>query len=742
MKLTWFFVLLFFLTLPAKEVAQQSFPYGICGTSVVSTFDVNKYMELLKKNDPEQYTFWLQKFEEIGRFNRGATETRKFWAFNFKSQSHYDVSATLKRTGNFTRIWVEDESWNNNYVNDAVLDELLNHLEYISGSNSINPNMGIIAIDTMLFGQPPNYDGDGIVDFLILDIKDNFDTTGTRSFIAGYFSPNDQTENYFSNESDLIYLDSWPGIYFNDKYRTDRVLSTTAHEFQHLIHYNYDQDEANWVNEGLSELASTYCGYGISFPGLFLDSTNVSLTTWDGKLRDYSRVNLWMLYSAEQLGLSFIRKLVENKLNSEDGFNAAMAQAGLNGSMAQVFSNWVIANLINDIEFDPRYGYQWKEARGLRANPTRIIREYPQNDVSGEVNRYACEYHQFRGKDSLQIDFYSIPYQLYWVVSQGKDYHIQIPSNITINVPFFTEDSSYILVLYSTTTYQIYRYSANAKYSLNFFELSYDDGNADIHIQFQGTAANLFEVPASNIQLESVRFWSGASDFIARIHVYEQTLGLIPGKDLIPPIETMVSTSDSWITVNLPEPVSGLRKGDNIFVGVEINEPEKSLGYDESNKTDKSYLKSNSFWRKLSDFQSENGKTFDGVWMIRAAFSGLTDTDSISLPVEIDTTFVLKGNFPNPYLKQVGVTDIRFTLPTYGRIDFVVYNVLGQKVVNLKNIRPILSGQNHNEYHFTWNGEGVQGSLPSGVYFYQLIYQNPISGTRKRSNFKKMIIIR
>jgi hypothetical protein len=624
MRLLFIFILYLPYTFFAAELEFSSFPEKTCGTPIISKFDSKNYLENLKSKDPQTYIKLLNQMEQMDRFNREANDVRQFYGFNFTTESHYPLTATLKRTGIFTRIWVENESLDKNYVTDQILDELLNNLENISGANSIDSNRGIIEIDTLLFGQPPNYDGDGIVDFLILDIKDNFDsTTASNSFIAGYFSSGDQTNSTFSNKMDLMYLDAYPGIYFNSNYRTEQVLATTAHEFQHLIHYHYDKDENDWVNEGLSELGATYCGYGLQSPGLFLENTNVSLPVWGGEVRDYARVNLWTLYCAEQLGLNFIKKLVQNPTNDVTGFNQVISQLGLNSTFETVFQNWVVANWLNNVELDPRYGYLWEEARYLTAKTHRTVYNYPQNNIAGNIIYYGCEYHQFRGQDSLNIVFSQQPSKVFWL-EKGPDYQqaTEIFGNQIVD-PNFSENSNYVLALFSNSNHN-YNYNADAKYSLKYFEIAHDDGEVDLNIKFTGIAANHFVVPESQLVLESIQFWGGSSPFVARIHFYQNTPQNYPGDNIISPLEVVVPSNNGWFYFVLPEPIGDLEKDEVIYIGVEINQPDKSLGYDSDNKSNVSFLKmSGQSWRKLSDFQI-NGSAVDGDWMIRTVFTGLT----------------------------------------------------------------------------------------------------------------------
>ncbi len=88
------------------------------------------------------------------------------------------------------------------------------------------------------------------------------------------------------------------------------------------------------------------------------------------------------------------------------------------------------------------------------------------------------------------------------------------------------------------------------------------------------------------------------------------------------------------------------------------------------------------------------------------AFSGTTGVapGTISQPI----SFRLGQNYPNPFNPS---TTIEFTLPSRTFADLVVYNTLGQEVVQLVNSE-LESGL----HSVTFAGNG----LPSGIYYYRL----------------------
>ena len=76
---------------------------------------------------------------------------------------------------------------------------------------------------------------------------------------------------------------------------------------------------------------------------------------------------------------------------------------------------------------------------------------------------------------------------------------------------------------------------------------------------------------------------------------------------------------------------------------------------------------------------------------------------------EIAGSFMVGSNYPNPF---GNTTSIDFSLPDTGRIRLVVYNVLGQRVDVIDDIRPLQSG--NYRINFARNG------LSAGIYLYEL----------------------
>ncbi len=100
----------------------------------------------------------------------------------------------------------------------------------------------------------------------------------------------------------------------------------------------------------------------------------------------------------------------------------------------------------------------------------------------------------------------------------------------------------------------------------------------------------------------------------------------------------------------------------------------------------------------------------DYIWDFEITTSTAVEA---SEPGSIPDRFALFQNYPNPFNAQ---TQIRFSIPSSGRVALRIYNTLGQLVDTL--VDENLPAGNHQA---AWNGSDHIGrALASGVYFCRL----------------------
>ena len=336
-----------------------------------------------------------------------------FYGIDFRNHNQYRTKATLRSIGDFCYIFVEDSQWRRT-VTAKVVQSLNRVFEQLTLSDR---NRGIYQIETQAFGQPPNIDGDDRIYILLLDIPDRFRFQG--EFVGGYFNPIDQARGklihpklgklMWSNERDMIYIDADPlNVGSNEGF------GIVAHEFQHLIHWKHDQNEEIWVNEGISEYAMSLCGYpSVEHLQAFVQKPDTSLTNWptEGKIQlpSYGATYLWILYLDEHYGgTNFVSSLLKNRLVGISGINQVLQLHGFRQSFSSVFSDWKIANYLDDMNFERgKFGYS---KVNIKAKIHRKHWSYPIDVTGDRLEGYATHYLEFSNfhlGQQISFDFIS-----------------------------------------------------------------------------------------------------------------------------------------------------------------------------------------------------------------------------------------------------------------------------------------------------------------------------------------------
>ena len=183
--------------------------------------------------------------------------------------------------------------------------------------------------------------------------------------------------------------------------------STLAHEFQHLLHYNYT-GKGRKFNEGMSEVASVITGTG--FPGFNPGSylSRVGDTGWAFELdgSHYSMGGLFVLYFAEQLGYASLLKFQEIDASDLNAFQRLLNIYNTGKSVKSWFKQWHIANLLNDKTINPLYGYDYDRVGRANINNLHTTGQVQSDNIN--VYNYDVNYIKFTtSADSLPITFSS-----------------------------------------------------------------------------------------------------------------------------------------------------------------------------------------------------------------------------------------------------------------------------------------------------------------------------------------------
>jgi hypothetical protein len=229
---------------------------------------------------------------------------------------------------------------------------------FLDGTNAYLPG---------LLGLPADYyyDAAGRQIVLVSNIRDaNYYDPNYPIYIAGFYSPS--FEVYFDRNVMSIDAYDWANRTGPNGTRPYLYEGVFAHEYQHLLHDDYDSDEENFVNEGMSDLAEYLTGYGVATKG-HVDAAAArpenSLVVWGDQgdleiLTDYGQAYLFQFYLMEQFGKPFIQALFHNQANGISGVNAALSAFNIRKDFGEVFHAWSAAMLIDTMKAGGRWGFK------------------------------------------------------------------------------------------------------------------------------------------------------------------------------------------------------------------------------------------------------------------------------------------------------------------------------------------------------------------------------------------------
>ncbi len=293
-------------------------------------------------------------------------------------------------------VVVRDLEWNVS-MDQSDVDAILEAWE--NTSIGPYPDQGIYEIDSLSFGEPPDQlDNDPRIYLVWFDFVISAD---------GFFFwfdqfPEGTYPSYHSNECEVLYLNTMSQGGPSGEY----MLAVASHEFEHMIHWKYDENEDSWVNEGMAELAMWFYGNPDNITG-FSSNPDNDLTAWDGNWSDYIQTYLWSLYFFERYGgHPAVYAVVHEPANSIAGYNAVLDAFGFSEDFDDAFADWVVANFLDDTDIaDGRFGYLGEELPAF--NVAGTYSSYPTVDVQKTVNHWAADYYRFQniGSEELTLSF-------------------------------------------------------------------------------------------------------------------------------------------------------------------------------------------------------------------------------------------------------------------------------------------------------------------------------------------------
>jgi len=615
-------------------------------------------------------------------------------------------------------IYAELAEYEAGRVTATDAEQLLKTLLYETPSGSINPNKGIYANETEIFGPIPDVDQNGKLFVLLIDVRDGYDPETSDTYVSGYFDPLDQIKQAGKgNYGDIIYIDTNPA-----KVEDPETQGVIAHELQHLIHYGADSDEQTWLNEGMSELAPAILGFSFISYSLFLRDTNRPLNSFDNTLTDYSKVSLWTFYCYRRFGVDFIRAVVREKTNSLDSYKKVLNDSGYSVAIEEVMQDWFLANLINDPTIaGGKYSYQGFDIPAIYSDyfHSNFTRE---QTISATVNNSAAQYICFYAGKNISYEMsFNIDPQFKLIVVKNYDPPVITFDEMTSS-PFRLEDPNFGLTysqltlipywtrISATAISHSFSYSAAGAGGVEEIKITYAETPAEYIRLDQNVAAAKLIPPDNQYHLAGVVVnVSNDSPVIAKI---------LPQLNQTPVASfEFIPNQQEWTNYLFPEPLTSLT-GSAVYVSVESNDARQALGYAHTAQGDgRAYLKMGDRFQDLHDFQVDD-EILTGDWLIGAIFH-----KSIITPPELsivpDTLFFWKGESSKSFeVRNLGSEaldwEINSQIPDWMQIaPLAGENLLGLQLLNVQINRSLLSPNIYNHSVVVQSTAGTDSILIS-----------------------------
>ncbi|MFX0052913.1 MAG: hypothetical protein ACFE8U_16670 [Candidatus Hermodarchaeota archaeon] len=307
---------------------------------------------------------------------------RTFWIWDFTTLTHYEINATILAIGKYSYIFMENSCI-------SVLGELV----AIAQSETIRDEFDNITYPrvTDLAGHPNGTLGD-------IDGDPRIIILFSHEPVCYYSQRNEQILDY-SNQCEMFYIYSglyrWP----------HRLFGAIAHEFHHLIWFNNEMDEPQFILEALAEYAMYHSGYLGPFNNLsprvtdFLSHPEDSLLYFnidseEGLTRaiDYGGGYLFAFYIAEHYGVEILRNLITEPADGPQGIESVLQAAGYNITFNDIYLNWIITITIDELGFHNNlYGFENLDVRISRYN---LVQKLPIANETISLRYYGFHIHK------------------------------------------------------------------------------------------------------------------------------------------------------------------------------------------------------------------------------------------------------------------------------------------------------------------------------------------------------------
>ncbi len=701
--------------------------------------------------DPTKFTAAPAQLKKVTAYNVG--DKKNIWSSNFVNNQFYLSPSTCRAVGSNCYIFVEDSMWTTDRVNQIAVDAVLNAFD---NSTPANAAKGIYQTNVETFGNPPNIDGDSKIIIHILNIPDGYSGQPGEGYVAGYFySYNQQTSaSYpYSNKAEIYYLDSKP-LNLLTASGLNTGMGTAAHEFQHMIQYNYHPGgQVTFFNEAWSLVAEVVCGYGLygqSGTQGYSNNTNRYLLNWNSSdgtdvLKDYSRAARFALYLYEQFGADILKKFTQSVKTGIDAFdNDVFPKLGTTRRFADVLLDWFIANYLNDKTINPKWGYDYSPVVKVSATSVTLTSSTTLGEEA--IYKSAAQYATFTAGKNLTIKFSAGTTPAIKVkavkIGAGTPQVVDVAMNTDVNFSDFG-------TAYNTLTFIIYHNDINALANGPFtYTYSYSGSAASGKQELAYASTEPTGTGGGSDKDTTVVVFTGiAGAKLDSIKVAMRQAGSMQGAVYVStgvqrpsPLGRKVSGSDftavSNVTTRPPSPYPTPWPN-----WVKVDLTKNSPQVDATGNFAISFVNSGDYTATTGNgimltsitgtdthsymYLHKPGGTSTANWYVLTDASGsyteflvkayihYGETGINDVVELLPSSYNLDQNYPNPFNPS---TVISYQLPKQSRVQIKIYDAIGNEIRSL-----IDEEKSAGKYNILWDSRNNYGSrVSSGVYFYKI----------------------
>ena len=372
-------------TLIPPIVTQSSTPETDVPTPAANTNETLETLQqtIVPENDPYELACRLQRICNVPttvpsrQYSLGDQES--FWVTNVDTTTNFKTTATLRYVGDHIYFWIE----NGVFYDEGELRRLASTFE-----NQMYPT------NREFFGSEPSPGVDNDPRIYLLFVR------GTGSSNAGYFSTPDAYNplvKEYSNGHEMFFFNA-----DNLSLGSEETYSVLAHEFQHMIHFNTDRNEASWMNEGFSMVAELLNGYPVYFDYYYIVDPDLNLTDWSptpgSNGPHYGQSFLYLAYFLDRFGEQAAKNLVSHPENGLEAIDLTLQElqvtdpvTSLGITADDVFMDWAATMWLQNASVgDGRYHYNnYPDA------PQIVVAEsvpFCPGSMNRDVNQYGIDY--------------------------------------------------------------------------------------------------------------------------------------------------------------------------------------------------------------------------------------------------------------------------------------------------------------------------------------------------------------